>query len=322
MPNYSFTAAQKTALRGMAPEANSPSGETPMWQNNERAAGVAPKEQKRIAGVTVEVYAGSSEPAGIASVKLECVKKAIEGLQSAGLMFADGDVQEFRVVLYGSDFGRAMALPSRGVVWFDDDASPKPVVMLQLGTRLMTHVIAGGAGGAGDTTMSPPRIVADRLYDYYKSSMSGSAVERSILAQIYHEFGHIFHQLTGPAGYGLGVDLVAGIGADDTGSAAHQFWHRSVATVKKLGQQFVSEYAGNGQLNEYVAEVFSGLMMGVDWDLVSPNVLGLYQELRGPAARPAKTLSRMKDFITQKCRCPNAYQASYGESAKIYFTRT
>lgn len=321
MPTYHFTPGQRAALRDMAPEAYNPAGKVPRWQSDERDADVIPKEQKQIAGVTVDVYAGRNEPAGIASVKLECVKKAIEGLQSAGIMFADADVQEFRVVLYASETSRINGLPSRGVVWFDDDTAPKPVVMLQLGTRIMTHVMAGGSDGAGDATGSPPRIVADRIYDYYKKTLTGAPVERSILAQIYHEFGHIFHQLTGPAGYGLGADLVAGIGAGATGSLEHQFWHRSVPTARSIGKKYVSEYSGNGQLNEFVAEVFSGLMMGVDWNAVSPNVMGLYRELSGPTARPTKTLSRMKDFITQKCRCDGAYQTRTGEGAKIYFTR-
>ncbi|MFO0575962.1 MAG: hypothetical protein U1A78_18335 [Polyangia bacterium] len=266
--------------------------------------------------MTCRIYKAATETAKHARAKLETLKTAIQGLQAAGLMFTNADVHKFKVGLY--DTG-----PSRGLVYFKG-ANPLPVVVLQLGNRVSEHVKAGSlraaSATAGGETATPPRVVADRVYDYYKAAKFISPKDKCQLAQAYHELGHIMHQLNSPSEYILNADCASG----NMATAAHTNRSNQLAQVVAEGKAHVSQYAGTTgdlkSLNEYVAEVFAGIMMGVDWNLVdgTGNVMAEYTALGGPAVPHVPgTISRLATFTTQDCHCPGAGNGTWGHGAKV-----
>jgi hypothetical protein len=276
-------------------------------------------ENETIHGVRVKVYTASDEPSSIKKNKLRILKEAIKGLQSAGIMFSSQDVEEFKVAFYPSS-------DSRGVAYMKTATSAKPCVALMLGPGLTKHMISSdglpvenAAGGKSDG--KPSRILADRIYDYYKPTKTISEKDRCALAQIYHEMGHIFHQLSSPGEYFLNASVAEG--TDNSNAAVTR--EQLHPDVVRLAKAFVSQYAGNAggkkELNEIVAEVFAGIMMGVDWDQVdtSGELMNTYRTLGGPIPPTPRTMSRMNDFIGQKCRCPGAGGTVYGNDAKIFY---
>jgi len=255
---YVIGPAERTWLAGQA---------AGPWQTSMPWTTIAPQAQV-ISGVTCQVYRVASETNDHAKSKLSTLKDVIKRLQDAQLMFVDGEVHEFKVGLYDSG-------PSRGLVYFDG-VNPLPTVVLQLGNRVSEHVMAGttsaNSATAGGHTATPPRIVADRVYDYYEPTTTSSEKDRCQIAQAMHEFGHVFHQLLSPAEYALNADVASQpAAADTTAMAARRALLPAIVTA---GKAHVSQYAGVAgdakTLNEFVAEVFSGLMMGVDWNTIDP----------------------------------------------------
>src|SRR5262249_49610415 len=152
------------------------------------------------------------EPTKVVTNKTATLKSAIAELQSSGLMFATSDVKKFRAVYYG---GNGDTLPSRGMVYFENVTDAKPCVLLQLGNRLSKHVTKDpsarqgveGTPMVGGARARPPRVIADRIYDYYKPTYTVSAKEKCALNQALHELGHIVHQLNSPHDYWLNAEV-------------------------------------------------------------------------------------------------------------------
>ena len=278
----------------------------------------AQHEQKTAAGLTFEVYKDQHQGGGVYTAKWNAVKQALEALRKSGMLWTQAELESFTVIFYGD---RNNAGESRGVVYFETPTSVKPKAVLQLGARSVQHVTVtlnkGADGGGGHIVdiaggmARPARTVADRFFDYYKTAKTVNQNERCILAQAFHEFGHIFHQLLAPNQFHLHGEIAQG----RSGGSQSSF----LPAAKARGTQHVSQYSGEQlggaqprYLNEYVAEVFCGMMMGVHWDKVSPDVMKTYRDLAGPAV-PAvpEEISRLTDFVAQTCVCPG------GQSTKV-----
>jgi len=262
---------------------------------------------KTISNIPIKLYKDTEEKPKHAKVKEKILTQAIKGLQSSQIMFQPKDIEEFMVFLYNKG-------PSRGVVFFETTVSAKPIIVLMLGNRFTEHIKAGSADDtAGGSTLSPPRIVADRVYDYYKPTRTVSAKEKSAIAHTYHEFGHIFHQLLSANNYNINAEVAAGR-LETTATRT------LLQTVQTTGKKYVSQVAGKGKtcMNEYVAEVFSGIMMKVDWDYIDKKVLRVYNKLGGPLPNSPGTMSRMAQLKTQNCQCPGAGVGGYGHGMKIF----
>jgi|GEM_PF-6037703 len=255
-------------------------------------------------GVTCSIYQDPNGNPEKASRKKTLLGLSIKALQRAGIMFTNADVQAFRVGFYSTGV-------SRGVV-YSTGLGVAPTVVLMLGKRITEHVISQhhthAAGGLGN----PPRIVADRLHDYYKGrtwdytrATAISAAQMCELAQAFHEFGHIFHQLHDAREFFLNGD-VAMNNMIPLGAVARSI---EIPALSTCGRTHISQYCGandGNSLNEFVAEVFSGIMMGVDWNAVDPTggVMTHYRAMGGPAVpTPRAPLTRMNDFIQQRCSC-------------------
>jgi hypothetical protein len=302
---YNFTAAEQARLAGQAQGAWHPittAGNTQSW----------PKANQ---GVNYTLYRAAGESAVHFAFKKARLKEAIGRLQQAGIMFLNADVHRFRVVCYPNG-------PSRGVVCFEVGAA-LPTVVLMLGNRLCEHVTTQAGPPpviAGGWTMNPMRILSDRFYDYYRGTYY-SEEARCGLAQVLHEFGHIFHQLQAPTDYFLGAEVAV---KANQPLATPQALQRDMLLPNTITQAhtYVSQYAGDGNrtLNEYVPEVFAGLMMGVDWNAVDATLgaYNAYLALGGPTLpNPPATITRLNAFVNQQCNCPGHGQGTWGAGAKI-----
>ncbi|QRN97657.1 hypothetical protein JRI60_00770 [Archangium violaceum] len=137
------------------------------------------------------------------------------------------------------------------------------------------------------------RIIANYLHKYIRSSSEAEKARRRTLAAVFHEFGHVFHQLTAPSHYFmLGIlGILQGRGQSELRKEEHlhSMWRMfpgfpSVAYMKQFHrgiEQYartqVSGYASERE-PEIVAEVFSGLMMGITF---APDTKTLYEALGG-----------------------------------------
>lgn len=305
MPPYNFDAQTQNRLQGHKNIAD-----IFPWAQSQAVQNV------NIHGLTCDIYRAPGETTPHYSLKWRLLNKAILKLQQAGIMFQNGDVHEFKVGMYNTG-------PSRGVVYWDQNAqATHPTVVLMLGDRITEHVThqldpnphdATDKPVAGGKCLSPPRGLFDRFYDYYRGKQP-SKKRRCGLNQVFHEFGHIFHQLEHPQDYFRCADLAkTPYKALDANQKILQDF------VYRHGSDFVSQYAAKNPA-EYVAEVFGGIMMGIDWNVIDPqqDVTTLYTHLGGPTPpQPPPLISRMNDFINQQCTCPGHGQGLNGPNAKI-----
>ncbi|WP_306208619.1 hypothetical protein [Actinoplanes sp. RD1] len=266
-------------------------------------------------GVNYTIYRPAGESAVHFAAKKARLEEAITRLQQAGLMFVNADVHRFQVVCYTAGL-------SRGVVCLEAGAA-LPTVVLMLGRRICQHVTtqflpppptAGGISGSGGRNLS------DRFYDYYRRTQHSEEAKCG-LAQVLHEFGHVFHQLLRPNDYFLDAAVAL--------KAAHPLTTEEARVRDMLlpgtqaqGLAHVSQYAGTdaASIVEYVAEVFAGLMMGIQWNAVDPTfgVYNTYLNLGGPVIpNPVAPISRLNDFIGQQCHCPGHGQGIVTDAAKI-----
>ncbi len=266
------------------------------WQKAVNLAVLKP-EAKTVAGLNLNVYKATDQNSNLYNAKWAAVKTALEACNAAGVLMQQSAIQEFKVVFYGNA-GNSSTSPSRGILYLDSPDAQKPTLVLQLGSRAVQHACAvlnfGEAQGiaAGGGAQSPPRIVADRFYDYYKSTKTVSAKDKCILAQTFHELGHIFHQYQQPKQFHANARQIVARAKN--------------ANAETVGKNHVSEYAGKepATWNEFVSETFSGIMMGVPWDKVNAGVMNEYRNLKGPMVqRPPEAISRLPDFLAQTCEC-------------------
>jgi hypothetical protein len=307
---YNFTPAQQAQLAGQV--------QLGAWSTITNA-GTTQSWPKTYQNLNYTLYRAAGESAVHFAFKKARLKEAIGRLQQAGIMFVNADVHRFHVICYNG--------LSRGFVCFE--AAPAgglnalPTVVLMLGGRLCEHVTMQAGPPpviAGEMAVNPPRTLSDRFYDYYRGTYV-SEEARCGLAQVFHEFGHIFHQLQRPKDYFLGAD----VGAKAMIPLATQEARDRdllLPNTQTQARTYVSQYADDGDraLNEYVPEVFSGWMMGVDWILVDPTfgAYNAYLTLGGPTFPnlPAP-ITRLNAFINQQCNCPGHGQGTWGPAAKI-----
>lgn len=164
-----------------------------------------------------------------------------------------------------------------------------PIVAIALGW--------GAVRGNGNPMMP------DLVYDYYKPTFSVNAKKKRVLTAVYHEFGHVFHQIHNPSHYyalGQAPLLMHKAQSELTGECAERYSHftnapspaQLQAFVNKINRGVAREVSGYASThpNEFIAETFAGLMMGVP---LSADVVAAYQLLGGvmPAAGMAHVRS-------------------------------
>lgn len=299
-----FTQAEKTRMATYKPEPN---------------VAITRLRRATIEGMQVVLYKTTSTTNSAITRKTALLASTIKALKAAGVMFENDEVKEFRVEFCGKINGSNTE--SFGKVWFD--GGTKPGVLLRLGTRIDQHIISGyhrlpEKPMAGGTTGSPARVLADRIYDYYKPTWTITAKEKCGYAQALHEWGHIFHQLNSPTNFWMNADIIKK--KTDNYTPAHHTRIDLIDTIHDLACAHVSEYAGKkpNHLNEFVAEVFAGIMLGVRFDELDTNILEAYTTVGGTAVpSPRSKLKRHNTFVTQVCNCPNANTKKYSAAAKI-----
>jgi hypothetical protein len=159
------------------------------------------------------------------------------------------------------------------------------------------YVLAGPEAhlilGTSATEKSATVLVADMVHDYYKPTITVNAKAKRCLTAIFHEFGHIFHQLQNPSHYFAVSQLPLLGGKADSELLQSPFKEKHerffadaptvadmkafVADINKAAVK-VSGYASKHP-NEVVSEVFSGLVMGAPFDDV---VVKTYEAIGGP----------------------------------------
>lgn len=147
----------------------------------------------------------------------------------------------------------------------------------------------------GGSVCSRSHLVADSVYDYYKPKIAAYAQIMRVRTAIFHEFGHIFHQLHNGNHYFAMGDLVRIKGKaqselDDVSETVIQEARRmfprrppvlNIDTFSKAivaQARPVSPYATMNPL-EFVAEGFSALLMGVP---LQELTLDNYYQIGGP----------------------------------------
>ncbi len=122
------------------------------------------------------------------------------------------------------------------------------------------------------------RGIAQEVYEHYRPTWTVNGTEKRILATLVHELGHVFHQLNALPHYILlaraaefggsfhedtiearladAGDTIADLNPRPSAATLHGFVQRSRAIAAG-----VSPYASGSALNEFVAEVFSALVM-------------------------------------------------------------
>ena len=136
----------------------------------------------------------------------------------------------------------------------------------------------GRTGFRGGYSPAKLRLVADQIYDYYKPAITVSAKKSRILAAIMHEFGHVLHQFLNPEEYYELADEHRQI-IRNTATANVRRRHQEILRLGKQVSQFAASDDPRAGTPEFVAEVFSGLMMGLNY---SQEVMDAYVACGGP----------------------------------------
>jgi len=131
----------------------------------------------------------------------------------------------------------------------------------------------------GNSVCGSSNLVADSVYDYYKPKIAAYAQLMRVRTAIFHEFGHIFHQLHFGNHYFAMLDLCKI--QDKAQSEFDDVNERRIQKAKKMFPRHpsllnmktfygviaaqASQVSGYARQNavEFVAEVFSALLMGV-----------------------------------------------------------
>ncbi|XXF78155.1 hypothetical protein P2318_34705 [Myxococcaceae bacterium GXIMD 01537] len=249
-------------------------------------------ETHSVHGVTVRIWRAPNHDDDTFVLKRSQVTAALEQMcpTSGGGFAFPGNVLE--VLMEPTGVSRGMLYRRTGAIL--------PRAFLQLGgtvtdviDRVSPDPVNAPRGGLGVGTPHNLRLVADQVYDYYRPTFTVNALRRRVRTAIFHELGHVFHQLDSPDDYWAI--------ADETGTNnwyavrgnrytnALLSWpvvEREHIRVLRVGVAEVSRYGGlpelQGGVNEFVAEMFSGLMMGVPY---SAAALNEYAAAGGPATR-------------------------------------
>lgn len=128
------------------------------------------------------------------------------------------------------------------------------------------------------------RLVSDQVYDYYRPTWTIGARGRATRTIVFHEFGHAIHQWKNGDHYfsiaNQHTDIANNIGWASIDTTPTKDRHKAILDIGRKG---VSSWAGKkdviGGVNEFVAETFAGLMMGVPY---SETVLSCYRDCGGP----------------------------------------
>jgi hypothetical protein len=225
-----------------------------------------------IGGITCKIEADPNDPHR--ALKLKLLRLALTSFQGNAALALPQNKMHVYLISSTTNPQTATSNMSVGFVYKKLTADPHPRVALILGDSI------GTATGT--------QLLCDDVASYYRPTFTISARERRGLTAIYHEFGHIFHQLQSASHYYAMADLIklfnAGAGAFMADPAYASFANApSFADISSFRQavvdwgQTVSQYASSHP-NEFVAETFSGLMVGAP---VQAGAEAAYQVLGG-----------------------------------------
>ncbi|MCP4132420.1 MAG: hypothetical protein GY754_15720 [bacterium] len=225
-------------------------------------------EEHKWGGVAVKLHAASDDPD--IAVKKEAIRIALEMVQAKGFKFPGNNIEFFCHSYKKSCVGFLLPMlqSSKGVI--------------VLGTNAL-HV--------------EKEIVATKIYDQHKARSESDAKLKQATTAVLHEMGHIFHQYAALSYYTALVNLKK---LTKLNESAYTQLLGSSSDYKKMYASFtskptykqlkdamgridetsaeVSAYA-NEHPNEFIAEVFSGLMMGINY---SDDIVDIYHALGGP----------------------------------------
>jgi hypothetical protein len=150
-------------------------------------------------------------------------------------------------------------------------------------------------------------LVGYAVYLYYRPSFTVNAYQAFMLTTLYHELGHILHHLDSPTHFFVLRSINGLVGAMGEDQAGRHRIGRLLRSPYSEVPGFIDalEQAGYGvsiyaadKFIEYVAEVFSGLMMGVPF---TSETIAIYQQLGGflpdNAVRHLRTRTAVHEFF-------------------------
>ena len=247
------------------------------WKTAHRSLDV---EQRIVVGVKLKMHVDATDPD--AEVKKAQVAAALGVLETVG----------------------GLSLPNDKLEVYSHSAEQACLGFVLSAPGGVQAVMTLGTG----VTTTRMQLVSTIIHDEYAKTQASSAADMRVRAAIMHEFGHIFHQLLAPSHY-FALASVAILSTKTQGELAGlanyalfpdrpslQEMKAFVVAVKAQGAR-VSEYAGKmDNLNEFVAEVFAGLAMGLSYD---DDVMTTYQQLGGP---PIDVSSKAKVVTRRRAR--------------------
>ncbi|MEE2788481.1 MAG: hypothetical protein VX589_14145 [Myxococcota bacterium] len=241
-------------------------------------------QQTTMHGVRCNITADSTDQHR--AIKIEQLNVALGSITKGGTAFQFPN-NEVNVYCTSSKAGRsAYSNASVGFVYIDrKDTSG----------RFTTALILG------DSVIDSQNLVAAEVEAYYQPTFTVNAKQKRALAAIYHEFGHVFHQLHHPDHYAGLCDLARlNQQVKSKASIAGHEAYRSLPKgpngnliqsvcdgIVDVSKQ-VSTYASSHPC-ELIAEVFSALMMGVP---VAESARTAYNQLGG--AQPAAGMMHVR----------------------------
>ena len=271
MPNINLSIEQGCAERGYAQN----------WRYVQKYDANMPDYSQHaveMPGLRIQFLVANDDPNG--DTKVRIATQAVANLNK-------GYVMPRHIRIYCHNSTQGMKLPSLGYA-YKRDQNDSVRFAIFLGPHMTTFrpvksddpdttTIARG----GFTPTGGPRLVADQVRDYYGTRLDSKGIERMVLANIYHELGHAFHQLESMDHYFSLAEQHAEIYIrGSTSHGPHRIEHEKVLAIGKYGVSAWSSQASSvGGIPEFVAEVFSALMMGMP---LHRGVIKAYRACGGP----------------------------------------
>lgn len=212
-----------------------------------------------------------------------------------------------------------LALPEEIEVFIHHCAQPCLGYLAPLTSTTVRALLILGNG----VTQTRTTLVSTLVRDEAGGADSVPARQKQILTAIVHELGHVLHQISSLPRYSALGDLMllkskaeSELTGEYAGRLLRSFPRRPsaadmdafVKATLALASQ-VSQYAASHP-NEFVAETFSGLVMGYRY---SDEVMAAYHALGGPAVTPGPTTRTRRRADAIVAPAPPVLVAEVGE---------
>lgn len=242
--------------------------------------------RESVAGRSVVVYKANDDPHK--NDKWKRCKEAIENL-AAGYDDFPTDIAVYLHTVEGIE------LPSLGYALFENDQYKLRIFIGSAAyNHRALHPPTKTYARGGYTATGGQRLVKDQVKDYYAPTWTKNSNHKMALCLVYHELGHAIHQWKSPSSYFSLKDQHEEIGSGRRGEDGKRRGDQELlgwANRKKtalgrihdaysvMAEKKVSSWAGAMGLPEIVAEMYSGLVMGVPF---GDEAMELYAKLQGP----------------------------------------